>query len=70
MYIQYLYFKKEESKYFRSFYIYYTTEFLKILLFQIKKPFSKKPKGLEWSGSPYWKALELLREILQLKMPD
>jgi len=47
MYFQYLYFKKEESKYFRSFYIYYTTEFLKILLFQIKKPFSLIAKGLE-----------------------
>ena len=47
MYIKYLYLKKEESKYFRSFYIYYTTKFLKILFFQIKKPFGLIAKGLE-----------------------
>jgi len=47
IYFKYLYFKKEESKYFRSFYIYYTTNFLKILLFQIKKPFGLIAKGLE-----------------------
>jgi len=39
----------------------------KILLFQIKSP-SAKAKGLGMSGSPYWKALELLREILYLKI--
>jgi hypothetical protein len=37
---------------------------------KIKKPFSKRPKGLELSGSPYWTLSELLREILQLKMLD
>jgi len=36
----------------------------------MKKPFSKKPKGLRCLGSPYWKALELFREILQLKILD
>jgi len=41
---------------------------LKILLFlknnlKTKKPFSKRPKGLKLSGSPYWTRLELLREI-------
>jgi len=28
-----------------------------------KKPFSKKPKGWKWSGSPYWTRSELLEEI-------
>jgi len=28
------------------------------------------PKGLKLSGSPYWKRLELLRGILQLKILD
>jgi len=37
---------------------------------KIKKPFSKMPKGLELTSSPYWKALELLREVLQLKILD
>jgi hypothetical protein len=34
----------------------------------IKKPFSEMPKGWKLSNSPYWKALELLREILHLKI--
>jgi len=36
----------------------------------IKKALQQRPKGLELSGSPYWKALELFREILQLKILD
>jgi len=28
-----------------------------------EKPFSKMPKGLELSGSPYWSDSELLRGI-------
>jgi len=46
-----------------------TTEILQILLFcknNLKKiALQQKPKGLEMSGSPYWKGLELLRRILQ-----
>jgi len=30
-----------------------------------KKPFSKRPKGWGWSGSPYWTRSELLMGILQ-----
>jgi len=52
------------------FYIDYNTNFLETLLFQNKKPFSGMPKGLELTSSPYWKALELLREILHLKILD
>jgi hypothetical protein len=37
-------------------------------VFKRKKHFSKRPKGWKCLGSPYWKALELLREILQLKI--
>jgi len=33
------------------------------ILRKIEKPFSKRPKGLELAGSPYWKGLELLRGI-------
>jgi hypothetical protein len=40
------------------------------MLGALKKPFSKRPKGLELASSPYWKALELLREILHLKILD
>jgi hypothetical protein len=38
-----------------------TTNILKILLFGIKnkKPLSKRPKGLKFSGSPYWTRSEL-----------
>jgi hypothetical protein len=49
----------------------YSTLILKILLFskQLKqKSPSAKAKGLEIVSSPYWKALELLREILHLKI--
>jgi len=37
--------------------------FFKNNLIKDKKPFSKTPKGWKLSNSPYWKALELLREI-------
>jgi len=40
-----------------------------VLFLQIKSP-SAKAKGLKSLGSPYWKALELLREILHLKILD
>jgi len=39
------------------------------MLGALKSP-SAKAKGLEMSGSPYWKALEFLREILHLKILD
>jgi len=39
-------------------------------IYKIKKPFSKRPKGLELASSPYWTRSELLREILQLKILD
>jgi hypothetical protein len=29
----------------------------------IKKALQQIPKGWEWSGSPYWKALELLKGV-------
>jgi len=35
-----------------------------------KKALQQIPKGWKKSGSPYWKALELLREILHLKILD
>jgi len=35
-----------------------------------KKALQQMPKGWELAGSPYWKALELLREILHLKILD
>jgi len=47
--------------------IYKINPFLNILK---KKSPSAKAKELKCLGSPYWKALELLREILQLKMLD
>jgi len=28
-----------------------------------KKALQQRPKSLEWSGSPYWSASELLRRI-------
>jgi len=52
------------------FYIDYNTNFLKTLLFQNKKPFSKMPKGWKLTSSPYWMRSELLRGILQLKILD
>jgi len=47
------------------FYIDYTTNLLKILFPKNKKALQQKAKGLEIVSSPYWKALELLRGILQ-----
>jgi len=37
--------------------------FIKII-HKNKKALQQTPKGLELASSPYWKALELLREIL------
>jgi len=46
--------------------ILYSTIYIKNPLFlKTKKPFSKMPKGWKLTSSPYWKALELLRGILQ-----
>jgi hypothetical protein len=41
-------------------YIDYTTKSLKNPSFQIKKALQQKAKGLEYLGSPYWSASELL----------
>jgi len=38
------------------------------MLFKKKKALQQRLKGWKWSGSPYWKALELLREIFHLKI--
>jgi len=35
---------------------------------KLEKPFSKRPKGWKYLGSPYWTRSELLREILHLKI--
>jgi hypothetical protein len=37
--------------------------FFNKIIYKNKKPFSKRPKGWEWSGSPYWTRSELLRGI-------
>jgi len=49
------------------FYIDYTTNFLKTLLFQNKKPFSKMPKGLELTSSPDRTIFELFAWVRILK---
>jgi len=33
------------------------------IIYKKKKPFGLIAKGLEFTSSPYWKALELLRKI-------
>jgi len=33
-----------------------------------KKALQQRPKGWKLTSSPYWKALELLKEILHLKI--
>jgi hypothetical protein len=38
------------------------------IIYKNKKALQQRPKGWKCLGSPYWKALELLREILHLKI--